>query len=201
MRDVSAQPTPADSARPEPLSRYTTLRLGGAPQELVTAEHADEMVQTIRRSELNGHPVLILAGGSNVVVGDSGFPGTVLLVRSRGIGRNGAETTIEAVFRDRPLPALVVNGNARLNGNPSIMGDYGAVHANGETRQHVVAVVGARDDRERKIGTEPPDMANVLGRGYAGHPEIDHGQDQPLVADLRQGSAQVLGFQDDRNAQ
>ena len=54
-----------------------------------------------------------------------------LLARARGIGRNGAEATIEAVFRDRALPALVVNGNLRLNGNPSVMGLAGGIHANG----------------------------------------------------------------------
>ncbi len=55
-----------------------------------------------------------------------------LLARSRGIGRNGAETTIEAVFKDRALPALVVNGNLRINGNPSVMGSAGGIHANGD---------------------------------------------------------------------
>jgi UDP-N-acetylmuramate dehydrogenase len=49
------------------------------------AEHADEMVQSVREAELLGQPILVLAGGSNVVIGDGGFPGTVVLVRSRGM--------------------------------------------------------------------------------------------------------------------
>lgn len=74
------------------------------------------------------------------VANPAGFPGydnddvdvnRRLLVRSRGIGRNGAEATIEATFNDRALPALVVDGNLVINGNVEIMGAAGAVHANG----------------------------------------------------------------------
>ena len=40
---------------------------------------------TVRTAHSNGEPVLILAGGSNVVIGDAGFPGHVVLLRSRGV--------------------------------------------------------------------------------------------------------------------
>lgn len=56
----------------------------------------------------------------------------IIMVRSHGLGRNGAEATVEAVFNDRPLPALLVNGNLRLNGSPMVDGSSGGVHANGE---------------------------------------------------------------------
>lgn len=49
----------------------------------VTAQ--DEMVQTIRDVQSSAEPLLILAGGSNVVIADEGFPGTVVLVRTRGV--------------------------------------------------------------------------------------------------------------------
>ncbi|HEY0700795.1 MAG TPA: UDP-N-acetylmuramate dehydrogenase [Micromonospora sp.] len=86
MPDVSAQSTPA-AEHPETglLAAYTTLRLGGAPRRLIVAENSQQIVQTIREAETLGQPVLILAGGSNVVVGDEGFPGTVVLIRSRGV--------------------------------------------------------------------------------------------------------------------
>ncbi|MFB9238917.1 UDP-N-acetylmuramate dehydrogenase [Plantactinospora siamensis] len=86
MRDVSAQPTPAaDPAPASPLAPYTTLRLGGAARRLVTAESSDEIVQSVQQAQFAGEPILLLAGGSNVVIGDDGFPGTVVLIRSRGI--------------------------------------------------------------------------------------------------------------------
>jgi UDP-N-acetylmuramate dehydrogenase len=67
------------------LAEYTTLRVGGPPRRLIVAKYTDEIVQSVREVELLDQPVLILAGGSNVVIGDAGFPGTVVLVRSRGV--------------------------------------------------------------------------------------------------------------------
>ena len=99
MSDVSARPTGATGpAAPAPLASYTTLRLGGAPYRLVTASNSDEIVQSVRDAERLGQPVMILAGGSNVVIGDAGFPGTVVLVRSRGI-RVVAETDDAVTIR------------------------------------------------------------------------------------------------------
>ncbi|MBM0236096.1 UDP-N-acetylmuramate dehydrogenase [Micromonospora sp. ATA32] len=86
MSDVSAQPTTeADPADPTTLARYTTLRLGGPAGRLETAASAEEIVQKVQAAQRRDEPVLILAGGSNVVIGDAGFPGTVVLVRSRGL--------------------------------------------------------------------------------------------------------------------
>jgi UDP-N-acetylmuramate dehydrogenase len=67
------------------LARYTTLRLGGPAGRLETAASAEEIVQRVQEVQRRDEPVLILAGGSNVVIGDAGFPGTVVLVRSRGL--------------------------------------------------------------------------------------------------------------------
>jgi hypothetical protein len=54
-----------------------------------------------------------------------------VLLRSTGTGRNGASATIEAVLARLELPGLLVDGNLRINGNPSVMGAGGSVHANG----------------------------------------------------------------------
>jgi UDP-N-acetylmuramate dehydrogenase len=90
------------------------------------------MVQTIRRSELNGHPVLILAGGSNVVVGDSGFPGTVLLVRTRGVETVAAteETLTLRVQAGEPWDDLVARTvGAGLSGVECLSGIPGSTGA------------------------------------------------------------------------
>ena len=63
------------------LSRHTTLRLGGPAGRLVVATGTDEVVQTVRAEQ----HVLILAGGSNVVIADEGWAGTVVLLRNEGI--------------------------------------------------------------------------------------------------------------------
>ena len=95
MPDVSAElPTAAHPTVPDSLSAYTTLGLGGRAQRVLIATSAQELVQTPANS-------FILAGGSNVVVGDGGYPGTVVLVRSTGVTVRDAEdetvtVTVEA---------------------------------------------------------------------------------------------------------
>jgi UDP-N-acetylmuramate dehydrogenase len=68
-----------------PLSELTTLRLGGPPRRLVEAVTEDELVAYVREADEAGEPVLVLAGGSNVVVADDGFAGTVVRVLTRGV--------------------------------------------------------------------------------------------------------------------
>jgi UDP-N-acetylmuramate dehydrogenase len=84
--DVSAEsPSAVVPAARNSLQAYTTLRLGGPAGSLVVAEKPDEAVATVRAAAGSGIPVLVLAGGSNVVIGDAGYPGTVVLLRTRGI--------------------------------------------------------------------------------------------------------------------
>ncbi|BCB80177.1 UDP-N-acetylmuramate dehydrogenase [Phytohabitans flavus] len=85
MPDVSAElPTAAQPSVPDSLSAYTTLRLGGQAQRILVATNADELAQSPANS-------FILAGGSNVVVGDDDYPGIVVLVRSTGVTVREAE--------------------------------------------------------------------------------------------------------------
>jgi len=74
-----------------PLSRFTTLRLGGPAQHFVECQDETSIVETVRACDAVGEPLLILGGGSNLVVGDDGFPGTVLHIVSSGIERDNAE--------------------------------------------------------------------------------------------------------------
>jgi UDP-N-acetylmuramate dehydrogenase len=68
-----------------PLAPFTSLRIGGAARRLVEAEDAGELVSAISDADARGERVLVLGGGSNVVVGDAGFDGLVVRVASRGI--------------------------------------------------------------------------------------------------------------------
>jgi hypothetical protein len=54
-----------------------------------------------------------------------------VLVRATGLGRSGASATIEVILTRFSLPALLVDGDLRIDGSPSILGPGGAVHANG----------------------------------------------------------------------
>jgi UDP-N-acetylmuramate dehydrogenase len=77
------------------LAGYTTLRLGGPARRLVTAASAAEIVAAVRAADAAGEPVLLVGGGSNLVVADGGFPGTAVLLRSRGVAVAAAGDAVE----------------------------------------------------------------------------------------------------------
>lgn len=67
------------------LAPLTTLRLGGPAKRLVTAFEEAEVVDVVRRADLAREPLLVLGGGSNVVLPDEGFDGTVLRIAVHGL--------------------------------------------------------------------------------------------------------------------
>ena len=67
------------------LRDHTTLRLGGPARAWVRAETEADLIAAVTEADGNGEPVLVLGGGSNVVVADDGFPGTVVEVATRGV--------------------------------------------------------------------------------------------------------------------
>lgn len=66
------------------LSALTTLRIGGPARRLVVAETAEEVVSVVREADAAGEPLLVMGGGSNLVVADVGFDGTVLQIATHG---------------------------------------------------------------------------------------------------------------------
>jgi UDP-N-acetylmuramate dehydrogenase len=75
---------------PELLSEHTTLRLGGPAREWVTATTEAEVTAALDTTD----PVLVVGGGSNLVVADQGFDGRVVEVATRGITAD-AETSAD----------------------------------------------------------------------------------------------------------
>ncbi|MGZ6672049.1 MAG: FAD-binding protein, partial [Solirubrobacteraceae bacterium] len=69
------------------LSELTTRRLGGPARRYVEATAEDELVRAVRAADAAGEPLLVLAGGSNVVIADAGFDGLVVHVATRGVDR------------------------------------------------------------------------------------------------------------------
>ena len=67
------------------LSAYTTLGLGGPAGRFVAAGDDEQIITAVRQADRAGEAVLVLGGGSNLVVADEGFPGTVIQVASPGI--------------------------------------------------------------------------------------------------------------------
>lgn len=67
------------------LAELTTLGVGGPAGAFVEVERVDDLVEALSRAATAGEPVLVLGGGSNVVVSDDGFPGVVLRIDIRGV--------------------------------------------------------------------------------------------------------------------
>ena len=81
------------------LSELTTMRVGGPALQLVEPTDADQLVDAMREAWGSGEPWLILGGGSNLVVSDDGFDGTVIRVTTKGIEELPVAELVEAPLR------------------------------------------------------------------------------------------------------
>ncbi len=68
----------------ESLKEYTSLHLGGPAKRLIHAQSEAELIAAVSEADKSGEPLLIIGGGSNVLIGDDGFPGTVVRVETKG---------------------------------------------------------------------------------------------------------------------
>ncbi|WP_067142654.1 UDP-N-acetylmuramate dehydrogenase [Microtetraspora malaysiensis] len=109
------------------LAPYTTLRMGGRARAFVEARSEDELVETVAEADRNGEPVLILGGGSNLVVSDDGFDGLVVRAASTGveIAGDGRVTARAGEDWDALVFRCVTEGLAGvecLSGIPGLVG-------------------------------------------------------------------------------
>ncbi|MFG1639414.1 UDP-N-acetylmuramate dehydrogenase [Amycolatopsis sp. NPDC049252] len=109
------------------LSAYTTLRLGGPARRFVSAVTSEDLVAAVREADAAGEPVLLLGGGSNLVVGDAGFDGTLVEVANTGWRRDGNVVEVEAGQNwDAFVAGLVDAGLGGLECLSGIPGSVGA---------------------------------------------------------------------------
>ena len=149
------------------LAELTTLRLGGPPRRLVEAATEEEVVAGVREADEAGEPLLVLAGGSNVVVADDGFPGTVLVIATRGIARSdaggSARLEVQAGEPWDPFVArAVAAGLAGVECLSGIPGSVGAtpiqnVGAYGQEVAETIVAVRAYDRRTQRVDTLAPE--------------------------------------------
>jgi UDP-N-acetylmuramate dehydrogenase len=71
------------------LNKYTSLRVGGPAKSIVNVSTEAEIIAAIEAA--GDSPVLIIGGGSNVLISDNGFEGTVI-----HIANNQAESEVDA---------------------------------------------------------------------------------------------------------
>ncbi len=147
-----------------PLAERTTLRLGGAPARLETATSTDDLLALVQESDAAGEPLLVLGGGSNLVVGDQGVPGIVVEVATRGVevesdACGGAMVTVAAGEDWDQLVSRAVTeewvGIEALSGIPGRVGatPIQNVGAYGQEVAETVARVRTYDRHERRLVT------------------------------------------------
>jgi UDP-N-acetylmuramate dehydrogenase len=162
---------------PELLAEHTTLRLGGAADRFVTARTEDELVEAVSAADAAGEPCLVLGGGSNLVVADDGFRGTVVRVATSGVSADvgdgpscgGAMVTVAAGESWDELVATAVTrrwvGVEALAGIPGLVGatPIQNVGAYGQEVSQTIASVRVWDRKLRGVRT----YANAdCGFGY-----------------------------------
>jgi len=116
---------------PTTLAELTTLRLGGPANRVEVAADTDELVRLVAAADAAGEPVLLVGGGSNLVVGDAGWPGVVIRVGSDTVTRTDGDgeqllTVAAGVPWDELVAATVADGLAGLETMSGIPGLTGA---------------------------------------------------------------------------
>jgi UDP-N-acetylmuramate dehydrogenase len=160
---VRPEPGAAPPAGQVLLAGHTTLRLGGPARRFAEAPDDAELIAQVRGADERGEPLLVLGGGSNLVIADEGFPGTVVRVATRGIRHEpGGESVLLIVAAgedwDSVVAGAVADGLAGLECLAGIPGLTGAtpiqnVGAYGQEVAETLVTVRAYD-RSRRLVTE-----------------------------------------------
>ncbi len=156
----------------EPLSRWTTLGVGGDAARFVTCETDAEICEEIAHADADRTPVLVLGGGSNLVVG-ARFAGSVLHVATRGVtisadGERALAVVAAGESWDGFVERAVAEGLAGvecLSGVPGLVGatPIQNVGAYGQDVSRTIACVRAWD---RDAGAEVTLSNAACGFGY-----------------------------------
>ncbi|HWP45910.1 MAG TPA: UDP-N-acetylmuramate dehydrogenase [Candidatus Limnocylindrales bacterium] len=123
----------------EPLSKYTTFRIGGPAEWMVFPLDLQDVQTAVAYAHDQGMKIFVLGGGSNLLVADEGIPGVVLNL-SKGFNYAHFQDTLVIVGAGYSLPRLVTEAVKRgltglecATGVPGTVG--GAVRMNAGTRE------------------------------------------------------------------
>lgn len=164
-----------------PLAPLTTLGLGGPARRLVEVTDEADLLDEVRAADAAGEPVLLLGGGSNVVIADAGFDGTVIRIATRGISaqRDGERVLLE-VAAGEPWDALVTRTVAEglagvecLAGIPGLTGatPIQNVGAYGQEVAETITAVRVLDREDGEVRVLPASACGFRYRhsAFKGH--------------------------------
>ena len=162
-----------------PLAPLTTLGLGGPASHLADAGDAAGVREALDWSRERDVPVLVLGGGSNVILPDAGFEGLVLRARAPGVsfeeGAGRGEAAGRVVVRagagvpwDEVVRASVERGLVGIECLSGIPGWCGAapmqnIGAYGQELAETLVAVTAYDRDDGEVVRLPSD---ACGFGY-----------------------------------
>ncbi len=155
-----------------PLSGFTTLGLGGPARRFVPASTDAGLIAAVRAADDRGEPLLILGGGSNLVIADEGFPGTVIQVATAGMqagpGPSAPVTVAAGEDWDGVVARCVASGLAGLECLSGIPGLAGAtpIQNVGAYGQEVAETITTVRVYDRKAGQVTDLAAADCGFGY-----------------------------------
>ena len=147
------------------LADLTTLHVGGPARTLVEARTDAEVVEAVAAADAAGEPLLLVAGGSNLLVADGGFDGTVVRIATEGLtvasedACGGGVVTVAAGHPfDDFVATAVERGWAGVEALSGIPGTVGAtpvqnVGAYGQDVAQTVETVRTWDRVERRQKT------------------------------------------------
>ncbi|MGY1453447.1 UDP-N-acetylmuramate dehydrogenase [Streptomyces sp. SS8] len=144
-----------------PLAPLTTFRLGGPAARLVTATTDEEVTEAVRAADADGTPLLLVGGGSNLVIADEGFAGTALRIATTGFRLEGTRLELAAGENWSEAVARTVEaGLAGVECMAGIPGSAGAtpiqnVGAYGQEVSSTITEVVAYDRRSGETVTIP----------------------------------------------
>ena len=189
-----------------PLAPLTTLELGGHARHFVEAADDDAVVEALRWAEARGLPVLILGGGSNVVIADRGFDGLVVRIATRG--RRFAESSgaVElTAAAGEPWDDLVADSVARglaglecLSGIPGLAGatPIQNVGAYGQEVGDTIRAVKVVERASQRVHELPPAECGFAYRDSAFKRDPERFVVLGVTFALRPGGAPTLRYRE-----
>jgi UDP-N-acetylmuramate dehydrogenase len=148
------------------LSEFTTLRVGGPARELLSPQTHGDLIRTVLDVWESGEPWLLIGGGSNLLIADEGFDGTVIRILTRGIEQlpdpealEGSHTILRVQAGeswDAVVQYAVANGLTGIEALSGIPGSAGAapvqnIGAYGQELSAVLDSVEFLDANEREV--------------------------------------------------
>jgi UDP-N-acetylmuramate dehydrogenase len=189
-----------------PLAPLTTLDLGGRARHLVAVADEASLVEALRWADERRLPVLLLGGGSNLVVADAGFEGLVIRVASRGriVVGAGDEARLTAQAGE-PWDELVADAVARglagvecLSGIPGLVGatPIQNVGAYGQEVAETIRVVRAWDRRAGRVVELGPEACEFGYRTSAFKRDPERHVVLAVTFGLRPGGVPALRYRE-----